>query len=139
MTKAKALCNWLRTQEGKPYLWGGKHPDVGFDCSGLVQYGYHLQHIIVPAGSYNQFNPDFYWPHNAMRLIPISEASKNPGCLVFKRRFKYFGPIYHVGIVLENGQMIEAKGKKWGVIIHSFIPSQWFNKAAKIDALYKRA
>jgi hypothetical protein len=23
---------------GKPYVFGGSNPDVGFDCSGLVQY-----------------------------------------------------------------------------------------------------
>ncbi|MES0284129.1 C40 family peptidase, partial [Citrobacter sedlakii] len=32
--------NKLKSQIGKPYGWGCTSPRTGFDCSGLVYYGY---------------------------------------------------------------------------------------------------
>ena len=39
--------NWIITQLGKPYIWGGVGP-VGYDCSGLVQQAWRAIGISLP-------------------------------------------------------------------------------------------
>lgn len=39
-----------------------------------------------------------------------------PGCLVFKRSEKYENPIYHVGVYIGDGKVVEAHGTAKGVI-----------------------
>lgn len=39
-----------------------------------------------------------------------------PGCLVFKISYKYENPVYHVGIYIGGGKIVEAHGTAKGVI-----------------------
>lgn len=70
------LCSALETM-GVPYLWGGKDPARGLDCSGVVTYSYWLN-----AG------PDWRWTHNCQKLWdelkPVTEPE--PGDLALYGR-----------------------------------------------------
>ena len=76
---------------------GRRTPGVAFDCSGLVQAAYAAAGITLPRVAQDQYN--------AGRPVPAGEPLQ-PGDLVF------FGTsptdITHVGIVLGNGEMIDA-------------------------------
>ncbi|MEU6175885.1 bifunctional lytic transglycosylase/C40 family peptidase [Streptantibioticus parmotrematis] len=108
-------------EQGVPYSWGGGGPTGptfgsccspgghsgatirGFDCSGLTQYAYAQAGITLPRTAAAQ--------SGAGRRIPASAgiSALQPGDLVF---FAYDpeadSTIYHVGIYLGNGQMINA-------------------------------
>ena len=85
-------------QLGKPYLWGGTGPDA-YDCSGLVMMAYRAAGIDIPRVSEDQWK---FGPR-----VPESQAQ--PGDLVFFAGSD--GTVTnpgHVGLVIGNGQMIEA-------------------------------
>src|ERR1700677_831316 len=90
--------SYAEQQLGKPYLWGGTGPDA-FDCSGLVMMAYRAAGIIIPRTSEVQWT---FGPR-------VSEAQAEPGDLVFFAGSD--GTVTspgHVGLVIGNGQMIEA-------------------------------
>jgi cell wall-associated NlpC family hydrolase len=47
---------WALSQIGTPYVWGGETPDVGFDCSGLVQYAYRMAGVSLPRVAQDQYD-----------------------------------------------------------------------------------
>lgn len=87
---------------GDNYVWGGRAPG-GFDCSGLVQY-----------------SMDVIWPGNRVPRVsrdqqsaakPVASAAElKTGDLVFTG-----DPVKHVMIFVEDGELVEAMGRKWGV------------------------
>ncbi len=84
------------SQLGTAYVWGGVTANVGFDCSGLVQWVYAQLGLQIPRTSEAQWAA---LPH----LSP--SAPLTPGALVF------FGPPTgptHVGLYIGNGLMIDA-------------------------------
>jgi cell wall-associated NlpC family hydrolase len=98
----------MGSQMGVPYSWGGgslEGPSKGvgdganingFDCSGLMRYGFAGVGVLIPRFSGDQYN--------AGRHIPPNEARR--GDLIF------YGPggSQHVTMYLGNGQMLEASG-----------------------------
>jgi peptidoglycan DL-endopeptidase CwlO len=85
-------------QLGKPYLWGGTGPDA-FDCSGLMMMAYRAAGVDIPRTS------EVQWTFGPQ--VPESQAE--PGDLVFFAGSD--GTVTspgHVGLVIGNGQMIEA-------------------------------
>jgi cell wall-associated NlpC family hydrolase len=98
----------MGSQMGVPYSWGGgslQGPSKGiddganingFDCSGLMRYGFAGVGVLIPRFSGDQYN--------AGRHIPPNEARR--GDLIF------YGPGggQHVTMYLGNGQMLEASG-----------------------------
>jgi cell wall-associated NlpC family hydrolase len=77
---------------GQPYVWGGAGPTT-FDCSGLVQWAYAHAGVPLVHHAADQWNQG--------RLIPGRDML--PGDLIM------FGhPIFHVGIYLGAGWMINA-------------------------------
>jgi hypothetical protein len=88
----KTAYSYLNT----PYLWGGKNP-LGVDCSGFSQMVYHLNGY--------EINRDASQQAKQGKLVAfLQEAS--PGDLAFFDNKE--GNITHVGIVLENNQIIHA-------------------------------
>ena len=89
---------YAEEQLGKPYQWGATGPDA-FDCSGLVMMAYRAAGIDIDRTSQAQWATE--------QRIPASQVQ--PGDLVF-----FAGadgtPTSpgHVGLVIGNGQMIEA-------------------------------
>jgi cell wall-associated NlpC family hydrolase len=89
-------------QLGKPYLWGGAGPD-SFDCSGLVSWAWAAAGVYLPHLAQLQYD--------LTRRVAISDLL--PGDLVF-----YGTPssVYHVGIYVGGGRMIDAPTT--GQVVH---------------------
>jgi peptidoglycan DL-endopeptidase RipB len=105
----------MGSQMGVPYSWGGGSLDGpskgvgdganinGFDCSGLMRYGFAGVGVLIPRFSGDQYN--------AGRHIAPNDARR--GDLIF------YGPGggQHVTMYLGNGQMLEASGSASKVTI----------------------
>lgn len=82
-----------------PYLWAGKS-FFGVDCSGLVQLVFKIHNIKFPRDSYQQAELG-----EALNFVEESL----PGDIAFFENSE--GRVVHVGIMLENQQIIHASGK----------------------------
>ncbi len=82
-----------------PYLWGGK-TFFGLDCSGFTQMVFKLNGYKLPRDAWQQ-------AETGHPLSFVEEAQ--PGDLAFFDNEE--GKIVHVGIVLENQQIIHASGQ----------------------------
>lgn len=81
-----------------PYLWGGKSP-FGIDCSGFTQLVYKLNGYKLPRDAYQQVELG-----SPLSFVEEAEA----GDLAFFDNEE--GRIVHVGILLNNEQIIHASG-----------------------------
>jgi cell wall-associated NlpC family hydrolase len=84
-------------QLGRPYVFGGASPDIGFDCSGLVAYVYREAfRSALPRTTYEQSRIG----------VPVAGDALAPGDLVFfntlRREFS------HVGIYLGEARFVHA-------------------------------
>ncbi len=82
-----------------PYLWGGKSP-FGIDCSGFTQ-------IVFKIGGYKLKRDASQQINQGWVIDKLSAA--NPGDLVFFENA--ISGSAHVGIVMEEQQVIHASGK----------------------------
>jgi peptidoglycan DL-endopeptidase CwlO len=104
------VISYAEAQIGKPYLWGGTGPDA-FDCSGLVMMAYRAAGIYIPRTSQEQW---LWGPR-----IPASQVE--PGDLVFFAGSDGTDTAPgHVGLVIGNGQMIEAYATGFPIRISTF-------------------
>ena len=90
--------------EGYPYKYGGKDPETGFDCSGLVWYVYRENGIELPRTSDAQAR--------AGELVPPEEIM--PGDILCFYQGSWVG---HVGIYLGDDWYVHAEGTGIGVKI----------------------
>lgn len=88
------------------YQFGGKNPEAGLDCSGMVRYVYR-EAVGIDL------------PHNAAaiakRARPIRDAELRSGDLVFFNTLGY--AFSHVGIYIGDGKFIHAPSSKGRVRI----------------------
>ncbi|MBB4137477.1 NlpC/P60 family protein [Gordonia humi] len=118
----EVVVNRMKSQLGVPYAWGGGDANgptlgvrdggvadsygdfqkVGFDCSGLMQYGFAGVGLDIPKYSGYQYT--------AGPQIPLAERKR--GDMIF------WGPggSQHVAMTLGDGTMIEAKES--GTVVH---------------------
>jgi peptidoglycan DL-endopeptidase CwlO len=101
---------YAEEQLGKPYQWGATGPDA-FDCSGLVMMAYRAAGIEIARTSQAQWTSE---PH-----IPADQVQ--PGDLVFFAGADGTPTAPgHVGLVIGNGQMIEAYATGFPIRIASY-------------------
>lgn len=101
--KRELIVNAAYSQIGKPYVYAGRSPGIGFDCSGLVVYVYEQTYYgYMPHGATDQA-----LGHGV--AIPYNLDLMLPGDLIF------FGYYSHVGIYVGNGLMIHASST-YGVV-----------------------
>lgn len=92
--QAEAAARVAESMVGKPYVYGGHSPGVGFDCSGLVYYSYRRVGMSVPRTAREQ------------RSRSKSVSDRQRGDLVF---FDQSGKsASHVGIYIGDGQFVHA-------------------------------
>lgn len=99
--KFAAMLAEAKKHLGVPYVWGGKSPDTGFDCSGFVCW------VINHSGVGNVGRLTANGLLGICGRVPNSEAK--PGDLVFFQGTNgNVGGASHVGIYIGGGQMIHA-------------------------------
>lgn len=109
---------------GVNYRYGGKSPDTGLDCSGLVRYVFRQSMQMA-------------LPHNALAISKMGETidkqELKPGDLVFfntlRRQFS------HVGIYVGEDMFLHAPSSGGGVQIVSMTDKYWvkrYNGARRI-------
>lgn len=107
--QADNVVDYAKQYLGYPYIYGGKSPESGFDCSGFVYYVYKNFGYTLNPGATSQWKslPDAIIPRDDLR----------PGDLVFFSDNGEVSGMTHVGIYIGEGQMIHASTPSTGVII----------------------
>ncbi|MEU6495717.1 bifunctional lytic transglycosylase/C40 family peptidase [Streptomyces sp. NPDC046984] len=119
--KTRTVIEAALSQRGVPYSWGGGNAKgrsygiccspvgksgasiKGFDCSGLTQYAYAKVGISLPRLAADQAGVGQRIPAG------LGPSALKPGDLVFYATAPgHDATIYHVGIYLSGGQMINA-------------------------------
>lgn len=98
--------------KGTKYVWGGTSPK-GFDCSGFTQYVARESGINIPRTASSQFS----YFKKAGKLSATMEGAQPGDMLYFESSASPSG--WHTGIYLGNGKMINAAGRKSGVVVQS--------------------
>ncbi len=82
------------SQIGTPYVYGGKSPATGFDCSGLTYYAHQAAGLSIPRVAIDQQRASH----------PVRDQPK-PGDMVF---FKTGAEVYHVGLMVDKNRFVHA-------------------------------
>ena len=96
------------------YRFGGKNPDAGLDCSGMVSYVYENAAGVKLAGSAADI---------ARKGRPVDSARLKPGDLVFFNTLNR--PHSHVGIYIGDGRFVHAP-KTGGKVRADDLRKGWF-------------
>jgi len=113
-TEAEEVVLYAYGLMGTGYQFGGRNPEAGLDCSGMVAY-------IVQQVSGKQL------PHNAAKIAqntrPIKRLALQPGDLVFFNTLKR--PHSHMGVYLGDGRFIHAPSSRGSVRIDTLSNRYW--------------
>lgn len=109
---ASEIANFAMSFIGYSYVWGGKSPSTGFDCSGLMyyvltNYGYKMNRV-----ANDQMSQGTY----------VSRSDLQVGDLVF---FGYGNYANHVGMYIGGGNFVHASTPSTGVRINSLDESYY--------------
>ena len=110
---------------GVQYRYGGRSPETGFDCSGLITHVFERAWgMLLPPGT------------EALSKVGTAVKLKElePGDLVFYNTRNR--PYSHVGIYLGNGRFLHAPRRGASVRVESFETAYWrtrFNGARRLD------
>jgi cell wall-associated NlpC family hydrolase len=97
------------------YRFGGKNPEAGLDCSGMVAYVYDKALGLKVSGS----------AASIARLgKPVAASRLKPGDLVFfNTRRRHYS---HVGIYIGDGRFVHAPSSSSGRVRTDYLDSGWF-------------
>lgn len=101
MNRAEQMISYSLRFIGVPYIWGGNHPALGYDCSGFVQ------EILASVGLDPRGDQSAQTLYTELKQGNWKEGLQ-PGSLLFFGNGPY--QITHVALALSNDQMIEAGG-----------------------------
>lgn len=94
------------------YVWGGKSPSTGFDCSGFVSWAFAQAGYSIPS----------YTGALVGTGKSVDSSDKQPGDLVF---FNTNGTNGHVGIYLGNNKFIGSQSST-GVAVADMSPGSYW-------------
>lgn len=123
---------FAKTQLGVRYRYCSMNPDVGFDCSGFVNYVFNHFGIKVPRSSV-----DFT---NVGQEIPLKKAQ--PGDLIlFTGTNPHIRTVGHIGIITENNNgdihfIQSTSGAAYGVVI-SPLDKRYTERLVKVVRLVR--
>jgi peptidoglycan DL-endopeptidase CwlO len=115
---AEAAIDYAMAQLGAPYQWGADGP-ASFDCSGLVMRAWQQGGVSLPHYSVAQY----------AQSAPVALSDLRRGDLVFFASDSDYHSIYHVGLYIGGGEMIEAPYTGESVRISSIWRSSLFGAA----------
>lgn len=91
MDTRETFISAIKSQAGRPYIWGGQAPATGFDCSGLIVWAMReagrKTDDLSAAGLYDEYHRN--------KVLP---AAIRPGCLAFYGNTE---DIAHVMVVID--------------------------------------
>jgi cell wall-associated NlpC family hydrolase len=102
-SKVDQLIAFLKSQVGKPYVYGATGPG-SYDCSGLTQAAFASVGVSLPRTSQEQSTVG----------TPVSLSALRPGDLIF---WGGEGSAFHVAVYIGNGQYLDAANPSKGVVI----------------------
>lgn len=102
----------VRAQVGDRYILGAEasptNPDPSvFDCSELVEWSYARAGVVIPDGAYRQYDVS----------VPISGYPRIGDLAFLRNNPDRPNGIGHVGVVTGPNEIVEAKGKAYGVVL----------------------
>lgn len=106
---AQNAVNLARSFVGGNYTWGGKNPDSGFDCSGLISYVYKQSGADIPATTFGLFKTG---TEVSLSNAQVGDIICTPGSGRSGRHVKMISKIDPDGQIYT----IEAKGRKYGIV-----------------------
>lgn len=115
----QAIVDYLKQFIGTPYKWGGQGPG-GFDCSGLLVYGFQHFGIKLQRTTYNQIGEG----------QAIGIKGLGVGDLVFFETDGGTKGPDHVGIYMGNGKMLHAPRPGKAVEITDMTSGYWVDRFA---------
>lgn len=118
LVQRNRLVDFASQFEGKPYVYGGKTPESGFDCSGLMYYTFRHFDYSINASSRAQAQQG--------RKIKLTDAA--PGDLLF---FGQSGKVNHVAMVVHNTSkslIILHSTSSGGVIKEDYYQSSYWQR-----------
>jgi cell wall-associated NlpC family hydrolase len=120
--KAVQAVNWAMSKRGSPYVWGTEGPNT-FDCSGLAYWSYGKVGVRVPRVA-----ADMY--HGTQAIVATRYSRGDlllPGDLVyFATNASDWRTIYHMGIYIGGGRMVQAPSTGDVVKVSSVSWSRFF-------------
>ena len=95
---------------GKPYVFGSApYDNSSHDCSSLMMYCYKQIGIDLPRVSVDQAEVGLG--------VPIDEIREGDIVCMHTSDRNGVGKTSHVGLYIGNGKLIEARGRRYGVVI----------------------
>lgn len=114
---------FMRAQVGKAYVWGATGPNA-WDCSSLVQAAYATIGVTMHRTTFEQIGDG----------EQVSGTDMQPGDLLFIAGSDGTdAQPGHVGMYVGNGQVIDAKGARWGVVVSAL--TDWTDVVAVVRPL----
>ncbi|GIF74267.1 C40 family peptidase [Asanoa siamensis] len=97
--RALKAVQYALAQLGDPYVWADEGPN-SFDCSGLMWAAYRSAGYQLPRVARDQYY--------ATRTRTVPQGAMLPGDLIFFNSGPNWSTIYHVGMYLGGGKMVQA-------------------------------